>query len=210
MKFTLPLAAVAALAIAAPALATEVAVTRFHTAESLGNAAPGPIAVRAGAGFEAGSLEARTWTDAVAAALVRQGFTVVADAPRVAVVGLDQEPIASARARSNTGVSIGVGVGSGGGYGGYYGGYGRHRGGVDVGLGVGFRLGGGNRSGEALASTLSVTIEDSAGVHAWEGRAEAAPAARSKNADPARLAAEMADKLFAGFPGESGATIGAR
>jgi len=201
-KAILPL--VAALAFSAPAAATEVEVTRFHTGQSLGHAAPGPIAVRAGAGLEAGSLESQVWLDAVAAALTRQGFTVVADAARVAEVTIDQAVIESGRGRSNSGVSVGVGVGSGGG-GGWYG----RRSGVNVGLGVGFQLGG-NRSGESLDSRLAVVIRDPAGAHAWEGRAEAAPRTRSKDADPRRLADEMAHALFSGFPGESGATIGSR
>lgn len=204
LKAFFPLAALSALALAAPAVAaTDVAVTRFHTSESLGAAAPGPIAVRAGAGLEAGTLETQIWLDAVAAALTRQGFTVVPDAARVAEVSLDQQLLESARARSRTGVSVGVGVGSGDGWG-----Y-RRRSGVDLGVGVGFNLGG-NRAGEALDTRLSVAIENAGGAHAWEGRAEAAPRARSKDADPRRLANEMADRLFSGFPGESGATIGAR
>lgn len=200
LKVVLPLAA---LALATPGLAADVSVTRFHTAESLGAAAPGPIAVRAGAGLDAGTLETQIWLDAVAAALTRQGFTVVADAQRVAEVSLDQQLVESARGRSRTGVSVGVGVGSGGGWG-----Y-RRRSGVDLGVGVGFNLGGG-RSGEALDTRLSVAIENAGGVRAWEGRAEAAPRARSKDAQTRALASEMADRLFSGFPGESGATIGAR
>ena len=200
-KAILPLVA---LGLAVPASAAEVEVTRFHTGQSLGQAAPGPIAVRAGAGLVAGSLETQIWLDAVAAALSRQGFTVVADAPRVAEVSLDQAVIEGGRGRSSSGVSVGVGVGSGGG--GWYG----RRSGVNVGLGVGFQLGGGGRSGEALDSRLAVVIRDPAGAHAWEGRAEAAPRMRSKDADPRRLADEMAHALFSGFPGESGATIGSR
>ena len=202
-KAFLPLAALSALALAMPAAAaTEVAVTRFHTADSLAAAAPGPISVRAGAGLEAGSFETQIWLDAVAAALTRQGFTVMPDAARIAEVRLDQEVVESERARSRTGVSVGVGVGSGGGW------YGR-RSGVDLGVGVGFNLGGGG-AGEALDTRLSVAIENAGGVHAWEGRAEAAPRARSKDAQTRALAAEMANRLFSGFPGESGATIGAR
>lgn len=204
MRLAIPAALLIALAV--PATAADVAVTRFHTADSLAAATAGPIAVRAGAGFEAGSLEARTWTDAVAAALARQGFTVVADAPRVARVSLDRVRVESDRARSNSGVSVGVGVGSGGRY---YGGYGhRGGGGVNLGIGLGFLLGGGPR--EVYATTLGVAIEDSAGTRAWEGRAEATVRAPSKNDDPRKLADEMAGKLLAGFPGESGATIGAR
>ena len=199
MKAILPLAV---LALAVPAAATDVAVTRFHTAESLGSAAPGPIAVRAGAGLEAGTLQSQIWLDAVAAALVRQGFTIVPDAARVAEVTLDQEVIRSEAARSRSGVNIGVGAGSGGGW------YGRSSG-IGLGVGVGFNLGG-KRSGEVLDSRLAVTIVGPDGKHAWEGRADASPRATSKDAESRPLATEMADKLFSGFPGESGATIGTR
>ena len=199
MKAILPLAV---LALAVPAAATDVAVTRFHTAESLGSAAPGPIAVRAGAGLEAGTLQSQIWLDAVAAALVRQGFTIAPDAARVAEVTLDQEVIRSEAARSRSGVNIGVGAGSGGGW------YGRSSG-IGLGVGVGFNLGG-KRSGEVLDSRLAVTIVGPDGKHAWEGRADASPRATSKDAESRPLATEMADKLFSGFPGESGATIGAR
>jgi hypothetical protein len=203
MRFLLPIA-VLALA-AAPAFAADIAVTRFHTPASLATAAPGPIAVRAGAGLAPDSLEARVWTDAVAAALVRQGFTVVADAPRVAEVSLEQAVVADSRPRERSGVSVGVGVGSGGG--GWYG----RRSGVDLGVGVGFRIGGNNgREDVAQASTLGVTIRDGAGAHLWEGRAETTLRTSSRKADPHALASEMAERLFSGFPGESGATIGTR
>ena len=94
------------------------------------------------------------------------------------------------------------GAGSGGGW------YGRSSG-IGLGVGVGFNLGG-KRSGEVLDSRLAVTIVGPDGKHAWEGRADASPRATSKDAESRPLATEMADKLFSGFPGESGATIGAR
>lgn len=196
------LPALAALSLAVPAAAAEVEVTRFHTPQTVAAAAPGPIAVRAGAGLEAGSLATQVWLDAVAAALARQGFAVVADAPRVAVVTLDQEVVRRERARSGSGVSVGVGAGTGGGW------YGR-RGGLDLGLGIGFTFGG-KHAGEVLDSTLGVTIVDRAGAHLWEGRAQAWPRNRSKDAETRRLAGEMARALFSGFPGVSGATTGAR
>jgi hypothetical protein len=200
-KAILPLALL--FASAAPAAAaTDVEVTRFHTPESVIAAAPGPIAVRAGAGLEQGALETQVWLDAVSAALSRQGFTVVGDAPRIAEVTLDQSITKNVRSGSGSGVSVGVGAGSGGGW------YGR-RSGVNLGLGIGFQIGG-KHAGERLDSTLAVAIVDSAGAHLWEGRAEAAPKARSKDAEPHRLADELAAALFSGFPGESGATIGAR
>ena len=204
MRTLATLLAIPALALSVPALATEVEVTRFHTPDSLSQAAPGPVMVRAVEGLDANSLESRVWLDAVSRQLERQGFTVVAEAPRVVEVSLEQNVVErSARRGSGTGVSVGVGVGSGGGY------YGR-RSGTNVGLGVGFSLGG-NRSGERLDSRLSVALEDAAtGARIWEGRAEAAPRERSKDADPDRLAEEMASALFAGFPGESGATIAVR
>ena len=197
------LPAIVLMSLAAPAAAaTPVEVTRFHTAETVAAAAPGPIAVRPGAGLDASSLQSQVWLDAVAASLTRQGFTVVADAPRAAVVTLDQEVVKSAAARSGSGVSVGVGAGSGGGW------YGR-RSGIDLGLGIGFSFGG-KHAGEVLDSTLGVTIVDGAGAHLWEGRAEAAPKNGSKNAEAAWLAGEMAGQLFSGFPGVSGATTGAR
>ena len=196
------LPAIALLALAVPAGAAEVEVTRFHTAESIAAAAPGPIAVRPGAGLPVGTFETQIWLDAVAAHLTRQGFTVVADAPRVAEVTLDQQVVRDEFRRSGSGVSVGVGAGSGGGW------YGR-RSGVNLGLGIGFQLGG-KHAGERLDSTLGVNIVDASGAHLWEGRAEAAPKNRSKDAQSRRLADEMASALFSGFPGESGATIGAR
>ncbi len=201
IKAVLPFAVLFALAAPAAA-ATDVEVTRFHSAQTVGAALPGPIAVRAGPGMVAGSLETQVWLDAVSGALSRQGFTVVADAPRIAEVSLDQA-VVDRGDRSHSGVSVGVGAGSGGG--GWYGGHS----GVDVGLGVGFQIGG-KHAGERLDSTLAVTILAPDGAHLWEGRAAAAPRAGSKSADSRRLAGEMAGKLFSGFPGESGATIGAR
>ena len=201
MKAVLALALLLVPAVPAAA-ATDIEVTRFHTPESVAEAGPGPVSVRAGSGLEPGALETQVWLDAVAGALARQGFTVVTDAPRIAEVTLDQVITRSARSGSNSGVSVGVGAGSGGGW------YGR-RSGVNLGLGIGFQIGG-KHAGERLDSTLAVAIVDSAGKHLWEGRAEAAPKARSKDAEPHRLADELAAALFSGFPGESGATIGAR
>lgn len=201
-KALLPAAVLLSLVAVPAAAATPVEVTRFHTAQTVGAALPGPIAVRPGAGLTPGTFETQIWLDAVAAALTQQGFTVVADAPRIAEVSLNQAVLENRRAQSGSGVSVGVGVGSGGGW------YGR-RSGVNLGLGLGFLLGG-NKSRDALDTRLGVTILDPAGAHLWEGRAEAQPRDNSKDAEPRRLSAEMATKLFSGFPGESGATIGAR
>ena len=140
-KILLPL--LAAVALAAPAAANEVEVTRFHTPASLAQAAPGSIAVRPAAGLSANTLETQLWLDAVAAALAHQGFTVVADAPRVAEVGLEQGLVERGGRSGGSAVSVGVGVGSGGGW------YGR-RSGVDLGVGLGVMLGGGKRTGEVL------------------------------------------------------------
>lgn len=205
MRKLATLMAAPALVLSAPALATEVEVTRFHTPDSLSQAAPGPVMVRATGGLNPDSLESRVWLDAVSRQLERQGFTVVADAPRAVEVSLEQTVVERGSRRGpRTGVRVGVGVGSGGGYYGY-------RGGTNVGFGLGLSFGNGGRSGELLDSRLSVALVEAAtGTHIWEGRAEAAPRERSKDADPARLSDEMASALFAGFPGESGATIGYR
>ena len=195
------LPAVVLLSLAVPAGATEVEVTRFHTAQTVAAAAPGPIAVRAGAGLDGTSLETQVWLDAVAAALSHQGFTVVADAPRVAEVTLDQEVVQRERSRSGSGVSVGVGAGSGGGW------YGR-RGGthVGVGVGLGFPIGGGRARGGEVDSELSVTIRDTAsGAPLWEGRSNLRTSRRA--ADDPETAGRLAQALFAGFPGTSGATI---
>lgn len=184
--------------VAGPAAAAEVEVTRFHTPESLATAQPGPIALAMGDGFEGGDLQANAWLDAVGAALTKQGYTIDPNATRVARISLDQKVSKDDPNRSGSGVSVGVGVGSGGGY---YGGSG-----VNLGVGLGFLLGG-NKSRERLATTLYVTLEDASGAHLWEGRAQSNLKASSKDAQAARLAPEMADALFSGFPGESGATI---
>lgn len=186
-------------ALAEPVAAAEVEVTRFHTPESLAGAQPGPIALITGNGFEGSDLEARAWLDAVGAALAEQGFTIDPAATRVARVTLTQKTFKDDPSSSKSGVSVGVGVGSGGGY------YGRGSG-VNLGLGLGFLLGG-KKSRERLITTLEVVFEDAAGTHLWEGRAQTNLKASAKDAQPAKLAPEMAEALFSGFPGESGATI---
>lgn len=206
MKKVALLLAAGLAAVAAPAVAIEVAVTRFHTPATVAQAAPGPIAVRAAAGLGSGRLADQQWLNAVAAALTRAGYTVVADAPRVAEVTLDQQVIPGGAGRSGSGVSVGVGAGTSSGRGWYGGGWG---GGVAVGIDL-TSLFGKKKSNDTLASTLRVTIADAAGAHLWEGRAEATPRVGSKDAAPAALASEMADALIAGFPGESGATIAVR
>lgn len=189
----------AAMIAATPALASEVEVTRFHTEESLASLVPGPIAVRMAEGDHDQSLEARLWIDAVAASLAAAGFEPREDAATVAEIRLDQELVRRAR-RGGSGVQVGVGAGTGGWRGG----------GTHLGVGLGLLLGGG-KSRERLASELSVTIlEAGSRRHLWEGRAVAAPRARSDDADPARLAGEMADALFTDFPGRPGETIGVR
>lgn len=184
-------------ALAEPVAAAEVEVTRFHTPESLAEAQPGPIALAIGNGFEGSDLEARAWLNAVGAALTEQGFTIDPEATRMARVSLTQKVFKDDSSRRNSGVSVGVGVGGGN--------YGRSSG-VNLGVGLGFLLGG-KKSREQLATTLEVVFEDAAGTHLWEGRAQTNLKASAKDAQPAKLAPEMAEALFSGFPGESGATI---
>ena len=171
MRLAIPAALLIALAVPATAAESRSPVST-PPIRSL-RRARGPIAVRAGAGFEAGSLEARTWTDAVAAALSRQGFTVVADAPRVARVSLDRVRVESDRARSTAGSAWASGSARAADT---MAATGTAAGRVNLGIGLGFLLGGGPR--EVYATTLGVAIERQRGRPAHGKAAPKRPCAR--------------------------------
>lgn len=146
-----------------------------------------------------GSIEERTYTAAVEAALLRNGYTLapMGTQPQlIASVSLNRRGRIAPPRRSPVSIGIGGGGFSGGGYRG---------GGVGLGGGVGFPLGG-SGAREVTETELAVTIKrrvDQSPV--WEGRAHG-------YVDPRRPAAEdeatrLATALFAGFPGESGRTI---
>ncbi len=202
-KTLLPIAAL--LAVASPALAAPVEVTRFHTPATLAQLGPGWVEVVAAAGTDPRSLETRAWLDAVARELAAQGLAPSPAQPRVARIAevrLTRDVVPGSERRSGgSSVSIGIGGGSGGG--------GWHRGGSSVGLGVGFGfpLGGGAKArGGDVESELSVTIRDkTSGAALWEGHSNLRTAQR--DADRPENASRLAHALFAGFPGKSGETI---
>lgn len=191
----------AAFALTSAALAAKpVEVTRFHTPETLVRLGPGEVTVAASPGIDDASLETRTWLDAVAGALSEHGFTPAGGgAARLAEVRLTRDTVGGRRAGSPVGVGVGVGTGSGDWYGG----------GTHVGVGVDFGLGGGR--GETIESELSVVIRDAATrAPLWEGRAVTSARAGSREAAPGATVERLAQALFSGFPGRSGATIEVR
>ncbi|WP_347302950.1 DUF4136 domain-containing protein [Croceibacterium sp. TMG7-5b_MA50] len=206
---TLPAAFAAAAALLAtgcttPAYVSPVEVTRF-TGNAPAQLGRGSIAVVAAPGDTgADSLEFSLYQQAVAAELSRLGYNVVrAGTPggQVAEIALERgvnPALGGGGARSP--VSVGVG-GSTGGWGG-----------GGVGLGVGINLGGGGRSNvDELYRQLRVQIRPATGATPlWEGRANFTASANSDYAGEQAAAGRLAQALFAGFPGESGATTEVR
>lgn len=173
-----------------------VEVTRFvgDQPQLLGS---GPIAVRAGPGDEAASLELGLFRDAVARELQNQGYVIIdGEAPQVAEVTVGQ--MVEQPGFTNQPVSGGVGVASG-----------THTRGTSVGLGVGIDLT--PRPSDRLHRELRVMIKPAAGGTAlWEGRARFAASTNSDYAETQAAAAKLAGALFGGFPGQSGETIEVR
>jgi hypothetical protein len=178
---------------------TAASVTRFHLGQPI---ARGPITIEPGDPADANSLEFNAIADSVGRELSRLGWTV--ETPRtgrselVAVVRVDQ---AARQGRRGGGASIGIGVG-----GGSFGRSGGVGGGVSGTVPVG-----GNRSGQVVATQLSVRIQRrSDATVAWEGRAETEARAGTAPAGRAAAADRLASALFRDFPGESGRTIRVR
>lgn len=169
-----------------------IEVTRFHLPDtaSLGR---GVIRVEAAAGMDQGSIELKTFEEAVARELQRVGYGAVgaSGAAQVAEVRMERRTLQPERTRSP--VSVGVG-GSAGSYG------------SGLGMGIGIDLSG---PPPAMTETLlSVAIRDQASrAVLWEGRASFSVRADSPLATTPLGASEMARALFAGFPGRSGETV---
>ncbi|BEV02578.1 DUF4136 domain-containing protein [Novosphingobium olei] len=183
----------AVLALAGPALAAPVEVTRFHTPETVALLGKGAVFVTGAPGTDPQSLQAAPWVDAVARELGAQGFgfATAGAADRIVEVRFDQETVRQGRERGP--VSVGVGGATGGWNSG-------------VGLGLGFNLGGGPK--DVVHTRLGVVIRDRAtGRALWEGRAESAEKAGSASGRTDVLSRRMAHGLFQGFPGRSGDTI---
>lgn len=167
-----------------------VDVTRFYGA---GVPRAESVAIVPGAGRDGGGIEYRTYSNAVAAALARNGFSVVDSGKGSALTAavdfdtLIDRPVD----RRGSPVSVGVG-GSTGSYGG------------GVGVGVGINLSGPPKA--IVTSRLSVRL--SRGDQAvWEGRAETRAKEGTPGAQPSLAAGKLADALFRDYPGQSGATI---
>jgi hypothetical protein len=171
-----------------------VEVTRFtgDQPQALGS---GPIAVRAGPGAPADSLELNVFREAVARELQEQGYVIIdGEAPQIAEVTIDT--MVEQPGYSNSPVSVGGGVG-GGSYG------------SSAGVGVGIDLS--PRPSERLHRELRVMIKPAQGGTAlWEGRARFTATVNSGFAETQAAATKLADALFGGFPGQSGETIEVR
>lgn len=196
-----PIARFAAIAAAAMltlpvtlGAATPIRVTRFHLNQPI---VPGAVVVQiAPDATVTKGPESDLYTDAVARALIAQGFTRAADATPadytvIVSISRNVEDLPPAPPP----VSIGLG---GGGYGG------------GVGGGGGVSFGVGKRKPRALVTTqisVRMTRGGAVGEVIWEGRAAQAAEERGKPIQPSVTADKMAKALFKGFPGESGRTI---
>lgn len=196
MKWSIPLqfAMMGGLVLLAGGCATAIApvdVTRFHGASV---ARQGSVAIVPANTADADSLEFRTMANAVSAALTRTGFTVRerGTAEFEAEVGVERQTYLPGVERRSP-VSVGVG-GSTGSYG------------SGVGLGIGINLSG--KPKPVVATSLKVQLRRSVDkVAIWEGRAETRAKEGTPAAQPGLAAGKLADALFRGFPGPSGATI---
>jgi len=194
MKTFVRLGAIATAVLLAGCTTTYVSpveVTRF-TGDQPQTLGSGPIAVLAGPGAPADSLELNVFRDAVARALQQQGYVIInGEAPQVAEVTVDT--FAEQPGYGHSPVSVGGGV-AGGSYG------------SSAGVGVGIDLT--PRPSERVHRELRVMIKPAQGGTAlWEGRARFAASANSGFADTQAAATKLADALFGGFPGQSGETI---
>jgi len=185
------MAAAALLGACTTTYVSPVEVTRF-VGEEPALLGTGPIAVRAGPGVDAESLEYSVFQTAVAEELEQLGY-IVAGGDAVQVAEITVERFVTQRGGGRSPVNVGVG-GSTGSYG--------------SGLGVGLGLDLSGPPPEEVDTQLRVVIRPTAGGMAlWEGRARFTATANSELADSRAAAARIAGALFAGFPGESGATI---
>jgi hypothetical protein len=170
-----------------------VEVTRFH----LGQPIPGDsIALVAGPGIDAKSLEFRSYAAAVATDLGGVGLRAADAAARtayIALVKVEQTSRPGGPPKSS-GLRIGIGGGTGGSGGG-------------IGGGVSVPVGG-TRSRDVRVNELSVQIKRrSDNSMVWEGRAVQEIAADAPaSALPAAVPA-LSRAMFADFPGPSGQTI---
>ena len=191
MTRTLVFAALMALPLAAcQTMMPPVEVTRFHSSHV---PTRGTVSVAAMEGVDTGP-EFRTYALAVEQALAAAGFTVVNGpgdrAEHVAKVAVrtDLRP-GGPRPRPVSGV-----------VGGFTGSYGS-------GLGVGININLSGKPKDVESTELSVRLTTQMGTVLWEGRALMEAKRGTPAAQPGIAAGKLADALFRGYPGTSGATI---
>lgn len=174
-----------------------VEAVRFVSPDRAAELGRGPIRVTAAEGMDNSSLEYRSYAVAVERELERIGYQVVPvgtrEAPDVqtATVRVERSMLAPVDQNRNP-VSVGVGGGTGGF-------------GSGVGLGIGINLGG--RPKGRVETEMFANIRAGDGTILWEGRASVEAREGSPMAETQLNAAKLAQGLFTGFPGESGATI---
>lgn len=170
-----------------------VEVTRFHQPDAVAQLGRGTIAVEAGPGLDPNSLEIASYERAVAAELVRLGYSEAAAGAgaQVALVRVVRTTWQPGRDRSPVSVGGGASVGS----------YGS-----GVGLGVGIDLSG--KPPEQTTTELGVMIRDrESGRTLWEGRASFTVRSDAPLAQTQLGAAKIAEAMFKDFPGNSGETV---
>lgn len=185
------------LASACVSPAGPVEAIRFVSTDRAAELGRGSIRVIASEGKDSASLEFRSYAAAVERELERVGYSILpvgaADdaAVQTAMVRIERSVLAP-----GTGDRSPVSVGVGGGTGGF---------GSGVGVGVGIHLGGAPK--DRIVTELFANIRSGDGAVLWEGRASVDARAGSPMAETPLNAAKLAQGLFTGFPGESGATI---
>lgn len=174
-----------------------VEAVRFVSPDRASELGRGPIRVVAGEGMDSNALEYRSYATAVERELERIGYQVLPVGAR------DGADIQTATVRIERSVLSPVGddrgpvtVGVGGGTGGF---------GSGVGVGIGINLGG--RPKGEVVTEMFANIRAGDGTILWEGRASVEAREGSPMAETQLNASKLAEGLFTGFPGESGATI---
>lgn len=189
--------AMASLTGACVSPAGPVEAVRFVSPDRAAELGRGAIRVTAGEGMDPNSLEYRSYAAAVERELERVGYQVlpVGAAPgrdtQTADIRVERAVLSPVSGERNP-VSVGVGGGTGGF-------------GSGVGVGVGINLGG--RPKDRIATELFANIRSGDGTVLWEGRAMVEAKAGTPMAETQLNSAKLAQGLFTGFPGESGATI---
>ncbi|WP_026091317.1 hypothetical protein [Blastomonas sp. AAP53] len=189
--------ALTVLAGACVSPAGPVEAVRFVSPDRAGELGRGSIRVVAGEGMDSSALEYRSYATAVERELERIGYQVLPVGARdganlqTATVRIERSVLSPAVEGRNP-VSVGVGGGTGGF-------------GSGLGVGIGINLGG--RPKDMIATEMFANIRAGDGTVLWEGRASVEAKAGSPMAETQLNAAKLAEGLFTGFPGESGATI---